>query len=126
MKERTALSTLIAAVTAIPLGILLGSSEKVYRQVEIRGRFLPLDAGLSDVPAVSGSVRRRRWDENLGRSVWRRAHHSLQCRLWRDKRSQDPPSRRQGDGCVAAAGPPRRDAFGIPADPTLPTRNRGV
>src|SRR5229473_3296375 len=32
--ERTALSTLIAAVVAIPLGILLGSSEKVYRSVE--------------------------------------------------------------------------------------------
>jgi NitT/TauT family transport system permease protein len=32
--ERTALSTLIAAVIAIPLGILLGSSEKVYRSVE--------------------------------------------------------------------------------------------
>src|SRR5215467_12511118 len=32
--ERTALSTVIAAVIAIPLGILLGSSEKVYRSVE--------------------------------------------------------------------------------------------
>jgi ABC-type nitrate/sulfonate/bicarbonate transport system permease component len=32
--ERTTLSTLIAAVIAIPLGILLGSSEKVYRSVE--------------------------------------------------------------------------------------------
>jgi ABC-type nitrate/sulfonate/bicarbonate transport system permease component len=32
--ERTTLATLIAAAIAIPLGILLGSSEKVYRSVE--------------------------------------------------------------------------------------------
>src|SRR6195952_3918617 len=32
--ERTIYSTAIAAVIAIPLGILLGSSEKVYRSVE--------------------------------------------------------------------------------------------
>jgi len=32
--ERTTLSILIAAAIAIPLGILLGSSEKVYRSVE--------------------------------------------------------------------------------------------
>jgi NitT/TauT family transport system permease protein len=31
---RTAMSTLIAAVIAIPLGIVLGSSEKVYRSLE--------------------------------------------------------------------------------------------
>ena len=31
---RTAMSTLIAAVIAIPLGILLGSSEKIYRSLE--------------------------------------------------------------------------------------------
>jgi NitT/TauT family transport system permease protein len=31
---RTAMSTLIAAVVAIPLGIVLGSSEKVYRSLE--------------------------------------------------------------------------------------------
>lgn len=31
---RTAMSTLIAAVIAIPIGILLGSSEKVYRSLE--------------------------------------------------------------------------------------------
>jgi ABC-type nitrate/sulfonate/bicarbonate transport system permease component len=32
--ERTTLATLIAAAIAIPLGILLGSSERVYRSVE--------------------------------------------------------------------------------------------
>src|SRR6202795_528184 len=32
--ERTVYSTAIAAVIAIPLGVLLGSSEKVYRSVE--------------------------------------------------------------------------------------------
>ena len=32
--ERTIYSTIIAAVIAIPLGILLGSSEKLYRSVE--------------------------------------------------------------------------------------------
>ena len=32
--ERTTLATLIAAVIAIPLGIFLGSSEKLYRSVE--------------------------------------------------------------------------------------------
>ncbi|MPZ55964.1 MAG: ABC transporter permease subunit [Rhizobiales bacterium] len=32
--ERTTLATLIAAAIAIPLGILLGSSEKLYRSVE--------------------------------------------------------------------------------------------
>lgn len=32
--ERTVYSTIIAAVVAIPLGILLGSSEKLYRSVE--------------------------------------------------------------------------------------------
>ena len=32
--ERTIYSTMIAAVIAIPLGILLGSSEKIYRSVE--------------------------------------------------------------------------------------------
>jgi ABC-type nitrate/sulfonate/bicarbonate transport system permease component len=32
--ERTGLATLIAAVIAIPLGIFLGSSEKLYRSVE--------------------------------------------------------------------------------------------
>jgi NitT/TauT family transport system permease protein len=32
--ERTTLATLIAAAIAIPLGILLGSSEKIYRSVE--------------------------------------------------------------------------------------------
>ena len=32
--ERTIYSTAIAAVIALPLGILLGSSEKVYRSVE--------------------------------------------------------------------------------------------
>ena len=32
--ERTIDSTAIAAVIAIPLGILLGSSEKLYRSVE--------------------------------------------------------------------------------------------
>jgi ABC-type nitrate/sulfonate/bicarbonate transport system permease component len=32
--QRTALATVIAAVTAIPLGIFLGSSEKLYRSVE--------------------------------------------------------------------------------------------
>jgi len=32
--ERTALATLIAAVIAIPLGIFLGASEKLYRSVE--------------------------------------------------------------------------------------------
>ena len=32
--ERTIYSTAIAAVIAIPLGILLGSSEKIYRSVE--------------------------------------------------------------------------------------------
>jgi ABC-type nitrate/sulfonate/bicarbonate transport system permease component len=32
--ERTTLATLIAAAIAIPLGVLLGSSEKIYRSVE--------------------------------------------------------------------------------------------
>ena len=32
--ERTTLATLLAAAIAIPLGILLGSSEKIYRSVE--------------------------------------------------------------------------------------------
>jgi NitT/TauT family transport system permease protein len=32
--ERTVYSTMIAAVIAIPLGVLLGSSEKLYRSVE--------------------------------------------------------------------------------------------
>jgi len=39
----TVYSTAIAAVIAIPLGVLLGSSEKIYRSVGVPDRLLPLD-----------------------------------------------------------------------------------
>ena len=42
--ERTTLATLIAAAIAIPLGIVLGSSERIYRSAEFVIDFFPLDA----------------------------------------------------------------------------------
>ena len=68
----------------------------------VRGRLLPLDAGLRDVSAVPGAVRGRRQDQDLGRGVRRRAGDPVQRRLRRDERAQDAPARRQGDGRVAA------------------------
>ena len=98
---RTISSTAIAAVIAIPLGILLGSSERLYRSVEFLIDFFrstPASAmfplflvlfGVGDRTKISVAA--------FGAA----SGDPVQRRLWRDERAQDAPARRKGDGRVA-------------------------
>ena len=71
--HRTVASIAIAAVIAIPFGIYSRLVRESLSLGRVRGRLLPLHADVRDVSAVSGAVRGRRQDQDLGRG--------LRCRL---------------------------------------------
>jgi sulfonate transport system permease protein len=55
---RTVQAFLIAAVIGVPLGIVLGSNDKIYRSVEFLIDFFRSTPPVGAVPAVPGDVRR--------------------------------------------------------------------
>ena len=90
----------IAAVIGIPLGVVLGFSEQVYRSLEFVIDFFrstPASAMFPLFLVLFGVGD----NQDLRRGLRRRAGDPLQCRLRRDERAQDPPARRQSDGRLA-------------------------
>ena len=78
--ERTTLATLIAAAIAIPLGILLGSSEKVYRSVEFVIDFFRSTPASAMFPlflvlSASATRPRSRWRPLAPRSLFSSMSH---------------------------------------------------
>ena len=88
---RTAASTLIAAVIAIPLGIVLGSSERLYRSLEFVIDFFRFsDPGFGDgFRCFYGAVRGRRRNQVIAVAAFGAALGDLvQCRLRRDEQAR--------------------------------------
>ena len=99
---RTFTAIAVAAVIAIPLGIVLGSSERLYRSVEFVIDFFrstPASAMFPLFLVIFGVGNATKiYVASFGAALG----DPVQCRLWRDECAQDPHPRGAGDGRVAA------------------------